>query len=115
MIGTGPEGEEMMQAPRELVAGVGVDGLEQAEDDPDVHGDDMQFLGDGAEDDGDSDRSESEDHGFQRRCILCCQTEWCAVLVMKLVDQLIQPRLMQSAVKPVMPSIFQDEEQSDLP
>jgi len=115
MVSAGPERHEVMQAPGELVARVGINGLEEAESDPGVHGDHMQILGDGAEDDWDADRSESEDHGFKRRSVLCCQTKWRAVLVMELVDQFIQSRLVQSTVKPVMPGIFQDEKQRDLP
>lgn len=38
VVGTGPEGEELAQAPGEVIPAVGVDSLEEAEDDPGVHG-----------------------------------------------------------------------------
>lgn len=65
VVGAGPEWQEMMQTPGEFVARMGVDRLEQPQDDPDVHGDDMQVLGDGAEDNGDADGAECEDHRFK--------------------------------------------------
>lgn len=36
VIGTGPEREDMLEGPWEVVARVGIDGLEETEDDPDV-------------------------------------------------------------------------------
>lgn len=41
VLGTGPERQEMVQTPGELVARVGVDCLEQTEHNPDVHGEDV--------------------------------------------------------------------------
>lgn len=115
VIGAGPEGKEVMQTPGEFVAGVSIDGLEEAEDDPNIHGDNMQVFCERTEGDGDSDASEGEDHGFKGRGILCGKTEGCAVLMVQLVNQLVQAGLMESAVEPVMPGIFEDEEQGDLP
>lgn len=48
VVSTGPEREEVVERPGELVAGVRVDGLEDTENDPDVHGQDVEVLGDGA-------------------------------------------------------------------
>lgn len=61
MIGARPEGQKMMQAPRKLVAAVGVNGLEEPQDDPQVHSQDVQVAGDGAPEDGDADGAEAED------------------------------------------------------
>jgi hypothetical protein len=52
MLGAGPEGQEMVQTPRELVAAVGINGLEETQNDPDIHGQDVEILGQGAEQNG---------------------------------------------------------------
>ena len=48
VVSTGPEREEVVERPGELVAGVRVDGLEDTKNNPDVHGQDVKVLGDGA-------------------------------------------------------------------
>jgi len=47
VVSAGPEREEVVQAPWELITAMRVDGLEQTEDNPDIHGQDMEVLGDG--------------------------------------------------------------------
>lgn len=44
MISARPEGEEVVQAPRKLVATVCIDGLKEAAGDPEVHGQDMEIA-----------------------------------------------------------------------
>lgn len=46
MVGARPKGDEVMQAPGKLVAAVSVDGLEEPEGDPEIHGQDVQIAGD---------------------------------------------------------------------
>ena len=43
VVGAGPKGQEVAQAPGEVVAAVGIDGLEESEDDPHVHGKEMKL------------------------------------------------------------------------
>jgi len=50
-LGSTPAGEEVVQAPWEFVSAVCVDGLEQAENDPGIHSQNMQVAGDGAPED----------------------------------------------------------------
>ena len=71
VVSTGPDGKEVVKRPGELVAGVRVDGLEDTQGDPDVHGQDVQVLGDGAPQDWAADRAETEDHDFNGRCVFC--------------------------------------------
>lgn len=92
-----------------------VDGLEQPENNPDIHGYNVQLSVQSTEDDGDADRTKSEDHGFEGRRILCSQAEWGAVLMVQLVDEFVQSGGVQSAVKPVVPCILTDEKDGDLP
>ena len=114
VLGTSPEGKEVVKRPGELVAGVCIDGLEEAEDDPDVHGQDVKVLGDGAPDDRDTDGTETQAHDFNRRGVLGSETEGSGVLVMDLVDGLVEGTPVESAVHPVVPCVLKDEEDSDL-
>jgi hypothetical protein len=89
VLSTGPEGQEMVQTPGELVAAVRIDGLEQAKHDPNVHGENVQVLGDGAPDDRNANGSESKNHDLNRRGIFSSQAEWSRILVVDLVDVLV--------------------------
>lgn len=44
VICTGPERENVLERPREIVPAVSVDGLEKTENDPDVHGEDVKVA-----------------------------------------------------------------------
>lgn len=89
VFGAGPEREEVVQAPGELIAAMGVDGLEQPTDNPDVHGQDVEIPGHGAQQDGRSDGAEAQDHDFDGGRVLCGETEWSRVLMVDLVDALV--------------------------
>lgn len=89
MISTSPEGKEVVQAPGELVARVGVDGLEETKDDPNVHGKDVEVLGNGAPEDGDTDGAETQTHDLDRGSVFSGETEGSRVLVVDLVDGLV--------------------------
>lgn len=115
VVGTSPEWEEVVQAPGEFVTGVSIDCLEEAADNPEVHCHDVEILEDGAEDDGNADSAESEDHGLDGGGIFSGKTERCAVLMVQLVNHLVQARGVQKPVKPIVPGIFENEEQSNLP
>lgn len=70
VIRTGPERQEVVETPGEFVATVRVDGLEQAQDNPNVHGENVQVTSDSTPDDGAADGSETKDHNLDRRCVL---------------------------------------------
>lgn len=114
VFGASPEGKEVVERPGKLVARVCVDGLEQAKDDPDVHGQDVEILGDGAPHDGNTDSTETQAHDFNGRCVLGSETEGGRVLVVDLVDGLVEGTPVESAVHPVVPCIFEDEEDCNL-
>ena len=86
MISTGPEGEEVVQAPWELVTAVGIDSLEETEDNPEIHCQDMELASNQNPDDWSKDRAKTEYHDFNGRCVLSSQSEWSRVLVVDLVD-----------------------------
>lgn len=110
MFRTGPERQEMVQRPRELIPAVCVNRLEQAKHNPDVHGKDMQVFRDGAPEDRRTDGTESEDHDFNGRCVLSGKTERRAVLMVDLVDIFVERAPVHGSVRPVVPGIFHDEE-----
>jgi hypothetical protein len=114
VVSTGPQREEVVKRPGELVAGVRVDGLEDTEHNPDVHGQDVKVLGDGAPQDGAADCTETEDHDFNGRCVFCCHAERRGILVVNLVDVLVQRAPVHGAVGPVVPSVLENEEDCDL-
>jgi hypothetical protein len=115
VLGAGPEGQEVVQAPWELVAAVRIDGLGETDGDPDVHCQDVEVLGDGAPDDGAADSAQTEDHDLDWRRVLSCQAERSRVLVVDLVDLLVQKgALVHHAMHPVVPCVLIDEKDCDL-
>lgn len=114
MFCASPKWQEVVQGPQEFVARVCVNGLEETEDDPAVHGEDVEILGECTPDDWHTDRSETKNHDFDRRRIFSSKTERRRVLVVNLVDHLVQRTPVECAVRPVMPAVFDDEENRDL-
>jgi hypothetical protein len=115
VFGASPEGKNMVQRPGELVAAVGINGLEKTEHNPSVHCEDVEVLGDGTPEDGAADSSESKNHDLDRRSVLGSKTEGSRVLVVDLVDILVQEwDGVHGAVHPVVPCVFQDEEDGNL-
>lgn len=114
VVGAGPEGDDVAQAPGEVITRVGVDGLEQTQDDPQVHGDEVQVARDADPDDGAADDAEAQEHDLDWGGVLSSQAEGGAVRVVQLVDRLVQRAVVQSAVEPVVPGILHDEEGEDL-
>lgn len=70
VVGASPEGEELAQAPREVVAAVRVDGLEEAQNDPQIHGQQMEVAKKGHPDNRRSDNAETQKHNLDWRSIL---------------------------------------------
>lgn len=114
MLSTRPERQEVVQRPRELVAGVRIDSLEETADDPEVHSQDVQIASDGTPYDRAEDRAGAEDHDFDGRGVLGGQTEGGGVVVVNLVDGAVERTPVHGAVGPVVPGVLDDEEDGDL-
>ena len=115
VVGAGPERQKVVQRPGKLVAGVGVDGLEQAQHDPQVHGEDVEVAGQRDPQDGRGHGAEPQHHDLDRAGVLGGQPERRRVLVVDLVDVFVQERRhVHGAVRPVVPRVFQHEEDGDL-
>lgn len=103
-----------MQAPWELVAAVSINSLEQPQNDPNVHGQDVEIAGESTPHNGAANSSESEEHDFDWGSVFCSQAEGSGVLVMDLVDGFVERTPVKSAVKEVVPGIFHNEKDCDL-
>src|SRR5690349_7684573 len=115
VLSAGPDGEEVVQAPWELVAAVRIDGLENTEDNPSIHGQNVKVLGDGAPQNWAANSSESQHHDLDWRSVLSGQAERSRILVVDLVDVLVQKRAcVHGAMHPVMPGVLQNEEDGNL-
>ena len=85
VIGTGPEGEDVLERPREIVSAVSVNGLEETEGDPDVHSEDVKVSGAKDVDHWTSERPSTEDDDFSWMGILSSKSKGSRVLVVNFV------------------------------
>jgi len=75
VFSAGPERQDFVQAPREIVTAVGIDSLEQAKDDPDVHRQDVQLTGAQNPQDGDTNNASTEKESLDWRSVFSSKTE----------------------------------------
>jgi len=66
VLSASPERQKVVQAPWEIVSRVGIDSLEQAEDDPDVDCQDVQVLGEVAPKKRPPNGAKAKSHNFDR-------------------------------------------------
>lgn len=114
VVSSGPDGQEVSQTPGEVVARVGINGLEQTQNDPHVHGDQMKVAGQRNPEDRAANSSNGEQHNLDGRGIFSSETERRRVGVVQLVDVLVKRAVVKGAVEPVVPGILHDEENGDL-
>lgn len=95
MVSTRPEWKDVLEGPREVITRVGVDGLEQAKGNPDIHGRDVEFsAGVNGPEDRAHESTQGEDESLQGVGIFSCEAEWSAVFVVQFVDVAIQWAVM---------------------
>lgn len=114
MLRPSPERKEMSQAPRKVVTGMRVDGLELAQRHPYEHGGQMDCSGDQAGDQRRYCGAETEKQGLPRRCVFSRESERGGVLVVDAVDVAIQGTPMHGPMKEVVVRVFDEEPQDDL-
>lgn len=115
VIRAGPEWQEMVQRPREFVSGVRINGLEEPQNNPNIHCENVQVLRDRTPQDWRSNSTKAKTQDFNRTRVLGGQAKWRRVLVMNLVDVFVKEwPSVHGAVRPVMPGVFHDEEDCDL-
>lgn len=113
VLGSGPEGQDLVQRPREVVARVRVDSLEQSASDPNAEREEMQLSREHHVDDRHTDGAEPQGHRLHRVRVLGSHAEGCRVSVMLLVDVLVEHSVMEQPVGPVVPDVLQNEKQRD--
>jgi len=69
---------------------MGIDGLEETEGNPDVDGDYVQVWLEPAVEQWSENCTRSEDHDFERMCVLGGEAEGCGILVVELVNMLVK-------------------------
>ena len=80
------------------VSAVRIDGLEETQGDPDVHGEDVQVTAECAVEEGTRECTSSEDEDFSGMRVLSSKTEGGGVLVVNLVDVLVERAPVKSTV-----------------
>jgi len=114
VFGAGPEGDNVLEGPWEVVTAVGVDSLEKTERDPDVDGEDVEVAAEPAVQKRSGEGSSAENEDLCRVCVLGSKTEGSRVLVVNLVDMFVEGTPMKSLVSKVVEHILKDKEESDL-
>lgn len=104
----------MSKRPREVVAGMCIDSLEEPQSDPDVDGQDVEVGSSETVKEGAADGSLSEDEDFKRVGVFSRQSDGGRKLVMQLVDVLVERTPMQSPMCPVVEHILEDKEEGYL-
>lgn len=64
VFGTGPEREEVVQAPWEFITRVGIDSLEKTHSNPNIDSENVQVMEDHAPEDGRADGSDAKEENF---------------------------------------------------
>lgn len=114
MFSTRPEGKDMLEGPREIISRVSIDGLEQSESDPNVHGEDVEVLSEEAVEKRASEGSGSKDEDFSGVGVFSSEAEGGRVLVVDLVDMLIEGAVMEHLVSNIVEEVLKDEEECNL-
>jgi len=89
VISASPEGENVLERPREIVTAVSIDGLEETEDDPDVHGENVEVASAKDVENRTSDCPSAEDEDLGWMCVLGSKAEGSRVFVVNFVDVLV--------------------------
>lgn len=103
-VSSTPQWVQVVQTPREIIAGVAFNGLEKADGQIEVHGE--HVVG---EQHGSNRRTKAEDDGFDGVSIFSCNTKGCLVLVMHFVNRLVHKSPMQESMDPVEIEIFNED------
>lgn len=98
VLGAGPEWDDVLERPGEVIAAVRIDGLEEAERDPHVHSEDVKVLGEVAVQQGPEDGACAEDGNFGGMRVFCSESEGGRVFVVNLVNVLVQNTSVQGLV-----------------
>lgn len=114
VFSAGPQWEDVVEGPGEVVARVSVHGLPQTEDDPGVHRHNVEAASEVAVEERSTNGTHTEDQDFQRMRVLGGETERSGVFVMELVNPAVERSVVKGLVRDIVPCVFNDEEESNL-
>lgn len=114
VVGSSPEGENVVQRPRELVTRVGIHRLEQSKTDPECDGEQVQVTREVAPDHGNSNSTHAQKRNLDWVSVFCGHSKWSSIAVMLFMDVLVESAVVQASVEPVMPRVLQDEEKGQV-
>jgi len=114
VISPGPEGEDVLERPREIVSAVSIDGLEETEDDPDVHGKDVEVASAKDVENWTSDRSSTKNEDFSWMGVLGSKPKGSRVFVVNFMDVLVHGTPVEELVGEEVKHVFVNKEKRDL-
>lgn len=123
MLSTSPEGNPVVKRPREIVARVGINGLEKTENDPKQHGSQMEIplgtelqnmVSDKVVDQWTANGAKAQDHCLDRMSVLGRNTKGRSVFVVNLVHLLVKRRPVHEPVHVIVVKVLKDEKDGQL-
>jgi len=114
VVGAGPERNDMLKRPWEIITRVRVDGLEKPQSNPHIDGDNMEVGSEIAVEEGSTDGTGAKDEDFGRVSVLGGETEGGAVFVVHLVDVSVERSVVQGLMSNVVEGILEDHEKQGL-
>ena len=96
VVGTRPEGQDVLQRPGEVVPRMRVDGLKEPERDPDVHRDNVEVAPrEVAQTQRTTKRAYGKNQGLGWMGVFSSKAEGCGVFVVQLVDVTVERTIVQ--------------------
>jgi len=114
VLGARPKWNDVLERPREVVSGMGINGLEKTEGDPDVDGDYVQVWPDPAVEQWSDDCPRSKDHDFERMCVFGGEAEGRGILVVELVDMFVKQGCVEELMREIVEHVLKEKEECEL-
>lgn len=114
VLRAGPERQDVVQAPGELVAAVRIHRLQQPQHDPRLHREEVQVARQVHPQQRRPRGAQPQHQHLDRGCVLGRQPKGRRVRVVQLVDRSVQRRVVHQPVRPVVPRVLEHEEDGDV-
>jgi len=114
VVGARPEGDDVVERPREIISAVCVNSLEQPQNDPNVDSKDVEILSESAVQNRAEYGALSKDEDFSGMGVFSRKAERCGVLVVKFMDVLVENAGMERLMSKVMEEILEEEKEENL-
>jgi len=114
MLSARPKWNDVLERPGKVISGMGIDGLEKTEGDPNVDGDYMQVWLEPAVEKRPENSSRSEDHDFERMCVFRSETEGRGIFVMELVNMFVEQGCVEELMGEIVEHVLEEKEECEL-